>query len=130
MFTTQHSDRPSRIDAPQLLAVLALMLISVAFVFSATMDNESSALAWYRHTYFKQIIWFGLGLCAAAAMCMADYHTLSRWSFVAYWITIIALVAVIIPWIGTMRNYARRWIDLGPFQFQPSEFAKLAFILA
>ena len=59
-----------------------------------------------------------------------DYHTLTRWAFVAYWISIITLVAVIIPGIGSWRYGARRWIDLGAFQFQPSEFAKLAFILA
>jgi rod shape determining protein RodA len=40
------------------------------------------------------------------------------------------LVAVVIPGIGSMRFGARRWIDLGFFQFQPSEFGKLAFILA
>jgi rod shape determining protein RodA len=61
---------------------------------------------------------------------VADYHTLARWSFVAYWATIFFLFIVLIPHIGSMRFGARRWIDLGPFQFQPSEFAKLAFILA
>ena len=44
---------------------------------------------------------------------------------------ILCLVAVLIPHIGTTHGWgARRWIDLGFFQFQPSEFAKLAFILA
>jgi rod shape determining protein RodA len=131
MLTNQNAERAFRVDTPQLLAVLALMVISVAFVFSATTMNESDgALAWYRQTYFKQIVWFGVGLSMAVAVCLADYHTLSRWAFVAYWISILTLVAVIIPGIGTMRNYARRWIDLGPFFFQPSEFAKLAVILA
>src|SRR5262249_40879190 len=43
---------------------------------------------------------------------------------------ILLLIAVLIPHVGQVRLGARRWFDLGPFQFQPSEFAKLAFILA
>jgi rod shape determining protein RodA len=43
----------------------------------------------------------------------------------------LTLVVVLVPFIGKTHGWgARRWIDLGPFQFQPSEFAKLAFILA
>jgi rod shape determining protein RodA len=77
------------------------------------------------------MIWYALGLGAAVAVCLTDYHTLARWSFVAYWATILSLLAVLVPHIGTTHGWgARRWIDLGPFQFQPSEFAKLAFILA
>jgi rod shape determining protein RodA len=45
-------------------------------------------------------------------------------------VAILLLVAVLVPGIGVLRYNARRWIDLGFFQFQPSEFAKLAFILA
>jgi rod shape determining protein RodA len=57
-----------------------------------------------------------------------DYHTLARWSFIAYWGSILSLVAVI--FVGTVRYGARRWFDLGFFSLQPSEFTKLAFILA
>src|SRR5581483_7326563 len=63
-------------------------------------------------------------------VCLIDYHAISRWAYVAYWGAILLLVAVLIPGIGSLRYGARRWIELGPFQFQPSEFAKLAFILA
>src|SRR5439155_21262678 len=52
------------------------------------------------------------------------------WSFVIYWLTIILLIAVIIPGVGSVRFNARRWFDLRFFQLQPSEFAKLAFVLA
>ena len=131
MINTIKSERPSTIDKPQLVAVIGLMVISVAFVYSATWMNETAIGHFYRQTYFKQFIWFVLGLGAAGAVCMIDYHVISRWSFVAYWIAILILIAVLIPGIGkTHTSGARRWIDLPGFQFQPSEFAKLAFILA
>ncbi|MDB6019502.1 MAG: Rod shape-determining protein RodA [Pedosphaera sp.] len=131
MFAIPNNERHSRLDAIQLGAVLLLMLVSIAFVYSATMTNDAmSSLAWYHQTYFKQVVWFVLGLGAAGALCMVDYHSLTRWSLVAYSLSILSLIAVIIPHVGSMRYGARRWIDLGGFQFQPSEFAKLAFILA
>jgi rod shape determining protein RodA len=131
MFTPINAQRHSRTDLVQLGAVLLLMLISVAFVYSATMSNDvAAALPWYRQAWFRQIVWFTLGLGAAGVVCAIEYHTISRWAFVAYWIAILLLAAVLVPGIGSWRSGARRWIELGPFQFQPSEFAKLAFILA
>jgi rod shape determining protein RodA len=101
-------------------------------VFSATMVNDAAAaLPWYDQSWVRQIVWYALGMGAAAAVCVPDYHVLARWSVVAYWAMIACLVAVLIPHIGQTHGWgARRWIDLPFFQFQPSEFAKLAFILA
>ncbi len=66
MFTNSNTDRPSKVDMGQLLAVFGLMLLSVAFVFSATTSDESiGALAWYRQAWFRQIVWFVLGSGAA-----------------------------------------------------------------
>ena len=131
MFANPHPERDLKVDLLQLLAVLGLMLLSVAFVYSAKFAAESAAnMAWYHELFFKQIIWFAVGLGAAVAICLTDYHTLARWSFVVYWISILTLVAVLIHKIGSTHGGARRWIDLPGFQFQPSEFAKLAFILA
>jgi rod shape determining protein RodA len=131
MFNAINSERPTRVDYVQLAAVFCLMLISVAFVYSATTVNDAgSTLAWYRQTYFKQIVWFAIGLSAAGVVCLVDYHTLTRWALVAYAISIFFLIVVLVPGIGTMVYGARRWIGLAGFQFQPSEFAKLALILA
>jgi rod shape determining protein RodA len=130
-FGNLNREHHARVDVMQLVALLLLMAVSVAFVYSATMTNEgTAALAWYKQSWFKQIIWFGVGIGAACAVCVIDYHSLTRWAFVGYWLTILTLIAVIIPGIGSMRYGARRWIELPGFQFQPSEFAKLAFILA
>jgi len=130
MFHPRTAPKES-FDRPQIVALAGLMFLGAAFVFSATMVNDAAAtLPWYAQTWFHQVIWYALGLGAAAALCLLDYHTLARWSFVAYGAMILCLVAVLVPHIGSMRFGARRWIDLGFFQFQPSEFAKLAFILA
>ncbi len=128
MFTPVPREK---FDKLQLAALAGLMCLGAAFVFSATMVSPVEIdKAWFAQTWFRQVVWYGLGTGVAAALCVLDYHTLARWSFVAYWAAILCLVAVLIPHIGSMRFGARRWIDLGFFQFQPSEFAKLAFILA
>jgi len=120
-----------KFDKLQFAALAGLMFLGAAFVYSATMANDSAGLlAWHQQAWVRQIFWYVAGIGAAMTICVVDYHTLARWSFVAYWAMILCLVAVLIPHIGSMRFGARRWIDLGFFQFQPSEFAKLAFILA
>jgi len=132
MVNPSINEREPKLDRLQLVALAALMCLGTLFVYSATMANVSvSALPWYDQVWPRQIVWYGLGIGAGVALCLVDYHVLARWSFVAYWATILSLVAVLVPHIGTTHGWgARRWIDLGPFQFQPSEFAKLAFILA
>jgi rod shape determining protein RodA len=119
-------------DRLQIAALVGLMFIGTAFVFSATMANDSTAtLAWYQQAWVRQMVWYALGGGVAVALCVVDYHALARWADVVYWAMILCLVAVLIPGIGTTHGWgARRWIDLGFFQFQPSEFAKLAYILS
>jgi rod shape determining protein RodA len=130
MVNPSINEREPRLDRLQLIALAALMFIGAMFVYSATLVSAPASLPWYDQSWVRQIVWYALGLGAATALCVVDYHTLARWSFVAYWATILCLVAVLIPHIGSIRFGARRWIDLGFFQFQPSEFAKLSFILA
>src|SRR5688572_23522062 len=129
MFGIAIKERQSHIDWLQLIAILSLMAISVAFIFSATIATDAvSTIKWYNQLWVRQIIWCTAGLIAAAVVCLIDYHILARWSFVAYWVCILLLITVFI--VGRDVYGARRWIDLGPFKLQPSEFAKLAFILA
>jgi rod shape determining protein RodA len=129
MFDADLQHRESRIDRLQIGALCGLMVLGALFVYSATMVNEPAGLApWYSQSWFRQIVWYVLGTGTAAALCCVDYHTLARWSMVAYWFAVLLLVVVL--FFGTVRFGARRWFDLGFFSLQPSEFAKLAFILA
>lgn len=130
MFTIGQPERQSRVEWLQLAGLLGLMLVGVLFIYSATLANQSNTIPWHKELFVRQIFWYGLGTVAAVALCLIDYRTLTRFSLVAYWLAILALVLVLIPHVGTMRFGARRWFDLIVFQLQPSEFAKLAFILA
>ncbi|HEU0009379.1 MAG TPA: rod shape-determining protein RodA [Verrucomicrobiae bacterium] len=126
------NERQSRVDWLMLGALGGLMVIGAFFVYSATMVSESAMQArWYNQPWFRQIIWYAIGCGALAAVCLVDYRILARWSLVIYCVTILTLIAVLVPKIGSDHGWgAKRWIDLGPFSAQPSEFAKLAFILA
>ena len=131
MFEAHLNDHGKRVDWSFVAALLGLMAIGTAFIYSAAFANEAARnLPLIKQLYFRQIIWYGLGLGVVAALCFFDYRTLARWSVVGYGATILLLILVLIPGIGASRLGARRWIDLGFFQLQPSEFAKLAFIFA
>jgi rod shape determining protein RodA len=131
MRTNPFKDRQAQFDWLQWLAVIGLMIVGVLFIASATRSSEAASLApWYSQLWFRQTVWCLLGVGAAVAICVVDYHILARWSLVAYWGTILLLILVLIPGIGSIRLGARRWLDLGPVQLQPSEFAKLSFLLA
>lgn len=131
MYDALLNERQSRLDKLQAGAVLGLMLVGALFVYSATMVNEAAQLApLLQQSWFRQLLWYVVGAGGALALCLVDYQTLARWSLVAYGITLVLLLAVLIPGVGSVRYGARRWLDLGFFQFQPSEFAKLAVVLA
>jgi rod shape determining protein RodA len=124
-------ERHARIDWLMLCALGGLMIAGLAFIYSATAAGETAQVtAWYKQRWVLQVVWYVAGTSAAVLICMVEYHILARWSLVAYWATILLLIAVLIPKVGSMRFGARRWIDLGFFQVQPSEFAKLSFIFA
>jgi rod shape determining protein RodA len=129
MNAVHFNEGAPRPDRLQLAAIAGLMLVGVAFVYSATFAGESTTLVpLLKQLWFRQLFWYACGCGVAAAFCFVDYHTIARWAFVAYWVTIVLLVLVLL--VGTVRYNARRWFDLGFFSLQPSEFAKLGLMLA
>jgi len=129
-LTMIHTDKPKsfELDWLQIAAVLGLMCIGAAFIYSASSSNESSVtLPWFKQFHSKQIIWYIAGILGAVVISLIRYQVLVRWSLVLYWLTILLLLAV--PLLGKEIYGAKRWIDVGPLRIQPSEFAKISFIL-
>jgi len=132
LFTPAPSRRETSILWPLWLAVFGLMIVGAAFIYSATANTDAANhLPWWRYRVFTQAAAYGIGLAAAFAMSLIDYGRIARWSLVAYWGAVLLLVLVLIPGIGSDNGWgATRWINLGPVQFQPAEFAKLAFLFS
>jgi rod shape determining protein RodA len=102
--------------------VLALCTLSVFEIYSATLHTKFSGF----HT--KQLLFIAAGLVLMFILAKIDYHRLIDWAPWAYGVCLLALVAVRL--VGHKALGARRWIQIGPMQFQPSEWAKLVLILA
>lgn len=117
-----HEDRPrlrllSSIDGGLILSALLLAAIGLATVHSASSELPVDYLP-------RQAAWVAIGLVLLVISMSLDYHVLLDFSVVLYGLGIASLVAVLIA--GVERGGAANWLQIGPFQFQPSEFAKLA----
>ena len=75
----------------------------------------------------QQMVWSALAAAAMLAVTLPSYRVLCRWTYLIFAVSLVLLVLV---YFFPAINGARRWIRLGPVGFQPSEFAKIAFVLA
>ena len=115
-------------DAALLLAALALLVLGLVMVYSASAAIAEAGSAYrhqtgyflFRHTIFL-VIGLAIGLLAFQIPTKL-WQELAPWLFIA---GLIALILVLVPGIGRDVNGARRWIPLGPLSLQPSELMKL-----
>jgi rod shape determining protein RodA len=78
--------------------------------------------------FFKQMLWFCIGLLAMVAAFLFNYKILDRWAQPIYFVCILLLIAVL--FFGRYVGGSRRWLIIGPLSFQPSELVKIAVILS
>lgn len=108
---------------------LSLTAIGLFFISISTLFEAEKSLG---DPYFfirKQILWIALGLIAMIITSRINLDWLRRHSFALYLISISFLIIVFIPNVGQKALGASRWINLGFFNFQPSEFFKLVAII-
>ena len=108
-------------DWTLLVMVLLLCVLSVMEIYSATLHTK------YVGFYTKQMFWIVGGLMAMFIFSKIDYHRVLDWVPWAYGVFLVTLGAVLV--VGHKAMGGRRWLKLGPVQFQPSEWMKLILIL-
>ena len=104
--------------------VSALLALGLVMLYSATMFHRSGGF------WSAQLLWCCIGVVVCLGAAISDYQLLKKVSVPMLVLALILLVSVMIPGIGLERNGARRWMQLPGTTFQPSEFAKLAVIIA
>ncbi len=104
------------IDFPLLFSIIVLTFIGLAILYSASDENVNMLQ--------RQGIRLMVGLVVVFAFAQISPEKWFRWSIGIYSVGLLLLIVVLI--LGSVGKGAQRWIDLGLFQFQPSEVMKLA----
>ena len=110
-------------------SVTALFLIGLIMVFSASSIMADSNFGSLTYFFRKQIIWGVVALMVMIAFSKINYRKLKQNKFPLILIVTAVLLLAGLPFFGTTIKGAARWYHLGFFNFQPSEFAKLALIV-
>ena len=117
--------RPDRL---LLIATLGLLALGVVMVFSASAVYASELYGNAGIFVLRQFIWLILGLGALFLMTQLDYRRLCQPAVVFPALCAVLVLLVAVFFLDPSRS-THRWIRLGLFSVQPSEFAKLALIL-
>lgn len=112
-----------------LVSIISLIIVGFVFIYSS-----SSVFALETHgsaTYFlnKQLIGFCLGCVALCAALLLPFSVIKAATPYLFWGALFLTALTIVPGIGASINGSRRWLSLGFFLFQPSEFLKCTTLL-
>ena len=121
-----------KLDMTLIWVIFILLIFGMVMVYSASIAmpdnprfaNLTGTYFVYRHAFFIFV--------ACIVSTVAFQVPLVLWEKVAPWLFVVSLlllIAVLIPHVGRVVNGARRWISLGFISFQPSEFVKFAMLL-
>lgn len=122
--------RTAGADIPFLILVLVLLAVGLMVLYSASSAQSAYDTGYAITTRYlqRQAVCAALGLAAMYAFSRIDVRVWYRLTWGIYAVSILLLLSVLV--VGQQVNGARRWISIAGLQFQPSEIAKFALILA
>ena len=113
----------AHIEWPLLILALLVSGVGLVTILSATHHSDRMLSPYV----VRQASFLGLGLVLMVVAISVDYRSLGRYAYALYAAVVLALVLV--PLVGVSGGGARRWLSLGPFGLQPSEFMKVALAI-
>jgi rod shape determining protein RodA len=117
---TENLAKWRSLDPVLLLVSLTLSAFGILAVYAAgTSAREAYAM--------DQALGFIVGLAGAVPLALIDYRFWQRYLHLIYGLVLLMLLAVMV--MGAAAGGAQRWVDIGPVQVQPSEFAKLGMVV-
>jgi cell division protein FtsW len=117
------------VDGVLLWLTVGLMGLGLVMVYSASIHVANSSYHDGAHYLERQMVSAGLGLAGLVVGLLMPYRALRAYVRPLLVISLLLLVVVLIPGIGTTAGKATRWIRFPGFSFQPSELAKIAFVV-
>jgi cell division protein FtsW len=126
----RSTGRPRRLtlDPWVIGPVLALLLIGLVMVASASIGISDRNMGAPFYYFERQLLFVGLGLLAALVTVTIPTALLEKYSIALLGAAFVLLILVLVPGIGTEVNGSRRWIRLGFMNLQPSELARVLLL--
>src|SRR4030043_603409 len=118
-----------RIDLILLIATLALMGVGIVMVYSTSAIIAGDRFGDPYYFLKRQALYAAVGFVLMIFMMLFPYETLKRFAYPILIVSILSLIAVLIPGIGHRAGGAMRWLKFQFFSFQRSEFAKLGLVV-
>ncbi len=132
MVATRGGRRPAaawrHVDLLLVAATAGILAISLLMIYSSTRQRQLQAGLDPAFFLKRQAVFVGLGLLALVVVTLVDYETIRNAVPALYGGALVLLLLVLTP-LGTERRGTQAWFQLGPYQFEPSEVAKLALIV-
>ncbi len=115
------------VDLVLLCCTAAISALGALMILSSTRGTNPNA---YDLTFMrKQILFIALGVVGMVLVTLVDYRRLRDLAWLPY-VTVLALLALVVSPLGTTRRGTQAWFQIGAFQLQPAELAKVAVIVA
>ena len=115
--------------SPLIISVLLLTLIGVFFIAISSLSEASSTIGDQFFFLKKQLTWIPISLVTYFITSKIDLKIITKYVTPTYLFSLLLLVLVFVPQLGTTTLGASRWINLGFISFQPSEIYKLTSII-